>query len=76
MIAPAKKTYEAPLLVDAETAARMLGNLSTRTLARLTVPHGPIRCLRIGTGKRPIVRYKIADLEKFIDEQAASVAEA
>ena len=58
------------LLVDAREASRLL-SLSSATLARLTMPRGPIPALRIGTGKRPLLRYDIDVLKSFIKEQAA-----
>lgn len=67
MIAPAA-THEVALLVDCEVASRMLA-ISTRSLSRLTVPHGSLRCLRIGNGKRPLLRYAVADLQSWIEAE-------
>ena len=73
MIAPAN-TVDAPrLLVTSEEAAELL-SVSPRTLARLTVPHGSLPALRIGTGRRPIVRYRVADLEQWIAEGLESAS--
>ena len=65
MIATTQPT-EAKLLVDGETAAELL-SVSRRTLARLTAPHGALPCLRIGTGKRRLLRYRVADLTDWIE---------
>jgi hypothetical protein len=50
-----------PLAARRLDAARMLG-VSPRTLDRLTVPHGPIPCARIGAAKV----YLIPDLQDFL----------
>lgn len=73
MIAAAK-SFEPKLLVNSETAAEML-SVSSRTLSRLTEPHGTLRAVRIGGGRKPILRYRITDLEDFIrDHSAATLA--
>ena len=50
-------------------AAKALG-ISARTLWGLTVPRGPIPCLRIGHGKRQTVLYPVADLRTWLGQQA------
>ena len=50
-------------------AAKALG-ISARTLWALTTPRGPIPCLRIGHGKRQTVLYPVAELERWLAEQA------
>ena len=49
------------MLISTPDAAKLL-DISTRTLWGLTVPRGPIPCVRLGRA----VRYAIADLEAFI----------
>jgi hypothetical protein len=50
-------------------AARVLG-ISPRTLWGLTVPRGPIPCVRIGHGKRQTVLYPVAELRSWLSRQA------
>lgn len=50
-------------------AAKALG-LSARTLWGLTVPRGPIPCLRVGHGKRQTVLYPVADLQAWLSTNA------
>ena len=51
------------LLVDTHEAAAML-SVSERTLWGLTMPRGPLPCVRPGSGR--MVRYAIEDLEGFV----------
>ena len=62
------------LLTPAEMAEAI--GVSERTLARITVPHGPLLCVRIrtgeanGTGKpRFLVRYRPVDVQAWIDAE-------
>jgi hypothetical protein len=64
MIAPAVNSPT--LLWNSLQTADALG-VSTRQLARLTVPHGDLPALRIGTGPRRLLRYRVADVEAWID---------
>ncbi|MCO6455098.1 MAG: helix-turn-helix domain-containing protein [Pirellulaceae bacterium] len=50
-------------------AAKALG-ISPRTLWGLTVPRGPIPCLRIGNGKRQTVLYPVAELTTWLTQHA------
>ena len=50
-------------------AAKALG-ISTRTLWMLTAPRGPIPCLRIGRGRRPVVLYPVAGLQAWLGRPA------
>ena len=52
------------LLLTGREAATAL-SVSERTLWSLTSPRGPIPCLRLGRS----VRYSLADLRAWIDEQ-------
>ena len=49
-------------------AAKALG-IGVRTLWGLTVPRGPIPCLRVGHGKRQTVLYPVADLQNWLSRQ-------
>ncbi len=51
-----------PILVDPIAAAKIL-SMSDRSLADLTHPKGPIRCIRLGNNIR---RYRVADLERWL----------
>src|SRR4051794_34981834 len=64
MIAPAAKLE--PLVMPSREAAEVLA-VSERTLSRITYPHGDLPCLRIGTGRRPLLRYRMSDLQAWID---------
>lgn len=70
MIAPAE-IFEPKLLVNSDAAADML-SISVRTLARITEPHGTLRAVRIGSAKKPILRYRVADLEAWIEQQCTN----
>jgi Helix-turn-helix domain len=66
------ETSSSPItLVTANEAARILA-VSVRTLARLSQPHGDLRCVRFGGGARRTVRYAVKDLEAWIEQQANS----
>lgn len=56
-----------PIAVSAKEAARML-SISERTLFSLSHPRGPLRVVRIGAGRRRMVRYHVRDLTRFLDE--------
>jgi len=58
-----------PLALRPPGAAKAL-SISERTLWGLTVPRGPIPCLRIGHGKRQTVLYPVADLKTWLSRQA------
>jgi len=53
-----------PLLVDAKEAARQLG-IGSRTLWRLSAPHGPIPTVRLARR----VLYAATDLKLIVDER-------
>ncbi len=53
---------ESSLLVDSREAARMLA-VSPRTLWSLSSPRGPVPVVKIGRA----VRFKVADLERFVE---------
>jgi predicted site-specific integrase-resolvase len=59
---------QAPLALRPRDAARMLG-VSPRTLWGWTQA-GIVPCVRIGTGKRKIVLYSVADLQAWLTRQA------
>mgnify|MGYP005852863719 FL=1 len=61
-----------PLALRPREAAKALG-ISTRTLWGLTAPRGPIPCLRIGRGRRPIVLYPVAGLQAWLSRPAEAV---
>lgn len=63
MIAAVKEAFEPKLLLTKEAAALAL-SVNGRTLQRLTA-RGEIRCVRIGCGKKPLLRYRLTDLEAF-----------
>lgn len=56
-----------PLAVSAKVAARML-SISERSLFDLTSPRGPLVPVRIGNGRRKMLRFRVADLERFLAE--------
>jgi hypothetical protein len=49
-------------------AAEVLG-VSPKTLWNWTAPRGPIRCIRIGRGKRQTVLYPVAELQAWLDRE-------
>jgi predicted DNA-binding transcriptional regulator AlpA len=55
-------------------AAKALG-ISPRTLWGLTTPRGPIRCVRIGQGKRRAVLYSVSELQHWLRQQASESKE-
>lgn len=59
------------LALRPQPAADAIG-VSLRTLWGLSAPRGPIPCVRIGSGKRNVVLYPVADLQKWLSEQAAA----
>ena len=68
MIAPVNDaTVESlsPLLVSASTARELLGDISDRTLYKLTLPNGPIACIRLGGPGSPRL-YPIGELDRFV----------
>lgn len=54
-------------LLKRPDASQLVG-VCPRTLQKFSKPHGPIPVVRIGRA----VRYRIADLEKFIADQIAA----
>jgi hypothetical protein len=58
-----------PLAYRANEAAKALG-ICERTLWNLTEPRGPIPCIRIGKGKRQAVRYSVAALQAWMNQEA------
>ena len=62
----------AALALRPREAAKALG-ISPRTLWGLTVPRGPIPCLRVGHGKRQTVLYPVADLQAWLSQQAEAM---
>ena len=56
------------LALRAHEAAKALG-ISTRKLRELTMPRGPIPCVRIGNGTRPMLLYPLASLQGWLEEQ-------
>jgi hypothetical protein len=74
MIATAHDTLDPkPLIVTKDVAARML-SIDPRTLQRWTTPNGSLPCIRFGTGKKPLLRYRVADLEAFIAQHQEGIA--
>ncbi len=63
-----------PLALRPREAARALG-ISQRTLWALTAPRGPIPCVRIGSGKRSAVLYRVADLEAWLAARSSASTE-
>jgi hypothetical protein len=59
-----------PLAWRRRAAAAAL-NLSTRTLRELTMPRGPIPCIRVGTGRRPTILYPVSLLQAWLARAAA-----
>jgi hypothetical protein len=57
-----------PLTLRPHQAARVL-NISVRTLWGLTVPRGPIPCLRVGHGRRKITLYVVDDLKVWLGRE-------
>jgi len=55
-------------------AAKVLG-ISERTLWGLTAPRGPIPAVKLGSGKRSGVLYRVADLENWLAIASGSLAE-
>lgn len=60
-----------PLALRPAEAAKSLG-ISPRTLFGLTQPRGPIPVVRVGAGKRQVPLYPVAELQRWLSEQAAS----
>lgn len=58
-------TSHAPLALRPREAAKAL-SISTRLLWSLTVPRGPISCVRAGTGSRCAVLYRVSDLDAWL----------
>jgi hypothetical protein len=67
-------TVPPPLALRPREAAKSL-SISPRTLWGLTAPRGPIRCIRLGTGKRKTVLYRVADLNDWLARSATRPAE-
>jgi predicted site-specific integrase-resolvase len=61
---------QSPLALRLRDAAKILG-ISPRTLWNWNQA-GIIPCARIGTGKRKIVLYSVADLQKWLAQQSKS----
>ena len=57
-----------PLLVPAHIARELLGNISDRTLFKITAPQGPIQCVRIGGDGSPRL-YPVAELDRYVADQ-------
>lgn len=65
---------ETPPLPDMREAARLLTAQEVATLLRVsakTVRRLPIRAVPVGTGTRPRWRYRLEDVERWIQEHAA-----
>jgi excisionase family DNA binding protein len=60
-----KTSIAEPEVLTIHEAADVL-RVSTRTLYAMTKPRGPIPCLRVGPRG---VRYTVAALQRFINEQ-------
>jgi hypothetical protein len=60
---------ETPLALRPCDAAEYL-SISPRTLWEQTDPRGPIPCKRLGSGKRQIVLYPVADLQAWLSQRA------
>ena len=56
----------APILVKAQTARKMLGNISDRAFFDLVSPKGDIPVIRLGN----IRLFRVSDLQKWAKEQA------
>ena len=63
-------SIQSPLALRPRDAAKILG-ISLRTLWTWNQA-GIIPCARIGTGKRKIVLYSVADLQKWLAQQSQS----
>jgi hypothetical protein len=50
-------------------AAKALG-ISPRSLWGLTVPRGPIPCVRVGHGERRTVLYPVTELQAWLTQEA------
>jgi hypothetical protein len=68
---PLPAATSAPLALRPAEAAKSLG-LSPRTLFGLTQPRGPIPVVRVGAGKRQVPLYPVAELQRWLSEQAAA----
>lgn len=60
-----------PLAVDAQTAAKMLGGISPRSLWSLKAS-GALPCVRVGRR----VLYRVADLHEFLASRVAKEGSA
>src|SRR4029077_10591471 len=69
MIAPARN-IEPKLVWDEETTARACC-VSAKTVKRWR-ESGALKCVRIGAGKRQIIRYRPADVSDFLDAQCSA----
>lgn len=63
MIATASSPQPPRLLVTQEEASAML-SVGVRTVQRWTAD-GSLPCVRVGAGRRRLLRYAVADLEAF-----------
>jgi predicted DNA-binding transcriptional regulator AlpA len=63
---------EAPILVRIPEGARRLGIGKTAMYARVVAPRGPVPIIKIGAA----ARVRLADLEAWAAEQAATAREA
>lgn len=61
-----------PLALRPREAAQAL-NVSPRTLHTWT-KKGMVPCVRVGTGKRRVTLYPVAELQRWLAEQAAQQA--
>lgn len=68
-----KDLKQAILSLRPRDAAIAMG-ISPRTLWQLT-HDGHVRCVRVGTGKRKIVLYPIAEIEAFLAASTGKMAE-
>jgi hypothetical protein len=64
-----------PLALRPREAAKALG-VSARLLWALTVPRGPVPCVRVGAGRRKTVLYVLSDLRVWLAREATAAHHA
>lgn len=64
-----RNTFSSSLALRPREAAAALG-ISPRLLWTLT-KKGQVPCLRLGSGKRQVVLYPVAELQSWLSRQAA-----